>query len=125
VPAYSFTAIGYEGASVTIDLVDDEPPAFQNLADRFDVNNDGRTSALDALRVINELARRGGPVMLTVDGGGSPSIFVDVNGDYRLSALDALQIINELARRLNSSSTEKLAQRDGGFADKDRAAAAD
>ena len=78
------------------------PPHFQNPVDRFDVNNDGRASALDALRVINELARRGGPVMLVIENEApNASVFVDVNGDYRLSALDALQVINELARRLN------------------------
>jgi hypothetical protein len=70
----------------------------------YDVNHDGRTSALDALDVINELARRRFSEMTTGlfrDLGESELQnlrFYDVNRDDAASALDALLVINQLAR---------------------------
>ena len=81
----------------------------QNPVNKYDVNNDGHVSALDALIVINVLARDNGGMVgfqLTV---GAP--FYDVGGDNFVSAIDALLVINELARRqfLTSSQGEALA----------------
>jgi hypothetical protein len=68
--------------------------AWQNPGDPYDVNDDGRISALDALQVINALNFHGAGVLL---GSGLPTTpYVDVNGDGRLSALDALLVINML-----------------------------
>ena len=59
-----------------------------------DTNGDGRLSALDALRVINQLA--------TTDPEGEQTQladntqWLDVSGDGRVTAIDALQIINRL-----------------------------
>lgn len=69
----------------------------RNPVDPTDVNNDGTTSALDALLVINRLARSG-------DGSNMDDTltFLDVNGDSESTALDALVVINEMARRSNA-----------------------
>jgi len=78
--------------------------AWQNPEDRYDVNNDGRISALDALQVINALNFQGPGVLI---GSGLPSPpYVDVNGDGRLSALDALLVINILNTRAGGSGGE-------------------
>lgn len=103
--SYALTLISdlYGPVTVTFDLLDDETPKFQNPVDRFDVVGGDGVSALDALRVINELAVRTNsdldPETEDVDGA-----FFDVNGDYAVTALDALQVINELARRRVSGS---------------------
>ena len=69
-----------------------------------DVNGDGNVSALDALVVINQLARD----QAGTSGEGEPSFsyhFPDVNGDGRATALDALLVINTLQRRATTSQT--------------------
>ena len=63
---------------------------------RMDVSGDGMISALDALRVINAIARSGGEGEQL---GGSSRFDTDVNGDGRTSAVDALMIINFLTGR--------------------------
>ena len=55
--------------------------------------------ASDALRIINELARRGGEAILDPEVEQPDGVFYDVNGDYKVSALDALNVINELPNR--------------------------
>lgn len=83
---------------------------FQNpLADRAqDVNADGVISAIDALRVINFLARNlgnGGAITVPVAQiGAPPPDYYDVNGDGLVSATDALQVVNQLARINNQTS---------------------
>jgi hypothetical protein len=70
--------------------------------DRFvpsDANRDGEISALDALRVINDLRRHRDESMR---GFGDHQAAVDVNDDGRVSALDALRVINAIARRANT-----------------------
>lgn len=65
-----------------------------NLYRSTDTNNDGRTSALDALMVINGLN----------SATLSTSQLSDVNADGLVSALDALQVINTI----NSAPTPQL-----------------
>lgn len=95
---YTFRADGYVSAHAAFELVDNEPPAFQNQSDPHDVTGSDGVRASDVLRIINELARR---KIATLD----PSIeepngvFLDVNGDYMITALDALIVINELPYR--------------------------
>lgn len=67
---------------------------WHNAALRYDVNNDGRVSSLDALYIINRL-NQGLMGNLSVIGAGITG-FVDVNGDGHISPLDALQVINYL-----------------------------
>lgn len=80
---------------------------FWNINSPKDVNADGRVTAFDAIRIINELNTRGAHTLSSggVAPGGSggeagqgPSAqgFLDVNNDNYLSAMDALQVINQL-----------------------------
>ncbi|QDV83491.1 tandem-95 repeat protein [Planctomycetes bacterium TBK1r] len=63
-----------------------------------DVNDDGDISPIDALLVINRLARSGASQIPVEDSDFGPPYF-DVNGDKVITPLDALAVINELARR--------------------------
>lgn len=80
---------------------------LQNPNQRFDVNNDGDVSPIDALLVINHLARAGiGSIPVELSDVGPP--FYDVNGDQTITALDALLVINELGRRSSSGEAEQV-----------------
>ncbi|MEX2142879.1 MAG: Calx-beta domain-containing protein [Pirellulales bacterium] len=95
-------------------------PEFRNPVLQFDVNNDGRTTQVDALIIINDL-NANGPRQLSGgiigddggsgddgsggiigdDGGGlvaasEERFFIDTNGDGLLTALDVLGVINKL-----------------------------
>ncbi|WP_231741912.1 dockerin type I domain-containing protein, partial [Stieleria varia] len=90
-----------------------EPGALQNaqtnLLRSTDVNADGRTTALDALQIVNQLGVRH-------EGESAPMLqnFPDVNADGRISALDALEVINELYRQRNTSfGTQTLTNSSG------------
>lgn len=104
---FTFSAAGHRSAMASIELLDNEPPQFQNPKLAWDVNNDGVTSALDALLVINMLSSQGGS---EVDPSSAlaPGQFHDVNGDYRISALDALQVINALNRGTASEQARSV-----------------
>ncbi len=87
---------------------------WKNFVSPHDINNDGKTSVLDALTIINELSR-GSFVDLNTNQLKSPSelsewpgVYYDTNGDDRGTALDALLVINELARTGNSSGEGEL-----------------
>jgi hypothetical protein len=71
---------------------------LQNPALRTDVNGDGNVSPIDALLIINHLARSGLPAIPVTPSDQAPP-FYDVDGNQSISAVDALQVINELARR--------------------------
>ncbi|MEO1615074.1 MAG: GEVED domain-containing protein [Planctomycetota bacterium] len=74
---------------------------FTNPSNRFDTNGSGTVTPLDALVIINALARRGeASINLETDPVSTPQ-FPDVNGDGRLSPSDALAVINELSRIIN------------------------
>lgn len=72
-----------------------------NLTNRFDVNNDGFVSPIDALILVNLINQGSGGQL---GGGGAPAgegesgekYYVDVNEDTYLSPLDILMVINEL-----------------------------
>ncbi len=97
---FTFTAANYASASVEFDLLDDEPPLFQNPDDRFDVDARGTVTSADALRVINVIGQRQGKPDLDPENEQPDGVFVDATGDYKVTALDALVIINEIAKRL-------------------------
>ncbi|MEM1228014.1 MAG: Ig-like domain-containing protein [Planctomycetota bacterium] len=85
---------------------------FTNPDIARDVTGDENVSALDALRVINELNRQGG----SFDVPETPSEvtdFFDVNGDRRVSALDALVVINSLSDETPPTLTIGLANDTG------------
>jgi hypothetical protein len=86
---------------LALGFVDDQShnPGWTNPVNQFDVNGDGTVTPLDALIVINHLAR----IRQGVDHWERPRQpgegYVDVNGDSRLTPIDALMIINRLSRR--------------------------
>ena len=65
-----------------------------------DVDGDGTTSAVDALRIVNFLIRNleGGSSVPVSQIASAPPDFLDVNGDGKVSATDALIVINVLSR---------------------------
>ncbi|MGI9459347.1 MAG: Ig-like domain-containing protein [Pirellulales bacterium] len=88
---------------------------WKNFVSPHDITNDGTTSVLDALTIINELSR-GTFVDLNTNQLTPPSelsewpgVYYDTNGDDRGTVLDALLVINELARTSNSSGEGELA----------------
>lgn len=90
-----------------------ERPHWQNPVDPTDVNNDQRTSAVDAIQCINEL------MLGTVSGSGidlplpmppkMPTPYLDVNGDGRITASDAIRVINRLIEQSSGTEGELVA----------------
>ena len=83
-------------ATIDPDLV------WQNAIERYDVNQDGETTARDVLNIINLISIHGAvdceaieALMETASSIESRLLF-DTSGDRRLSAIDALQVINQL-----------------------------
>ncbi len=95
-------------ALVNLDIVGS---LFQNLRNRFDVNDDGVVSPIDVLVVINSI-RRGGTRVIA-DGEPNPP-YVDVDGDLSVAPIDVLQVINFLRLvRANPEGESALAARLG------------
>lgn len=105
---FTFESDGYTAASTNLRLLDNEPPRFQSQTNRFDVNEDGQVTAIDALRIINQLARLGGERQLDPAEPPVAGFFIDVSGDYVISALDALQVINQLSRQATDEEGEQV-----------------
>ena len=86
---------------------------FQNSDGRFDVNDSGAVTPLDALQIINSL-RRADSGSINLSAVPLPTNlppYPDVDGNGRITSLDALQVINELNRIFNSGATgESLAE---------------
>ncbi|KAA5545505.1 hypothetical protein FYK55_07630 [Roseiconus nitratireducens] len=78
---------------LTVDL--SNTPLY-NATTPQDVNGDRLISPIDALRVINYIARTANA---SVDSSVRLEAFYDVTGDNLVSPIDALRVINELARR--------------------------
>lgn len=98
---------GFDSVLVTAASGGGSGEGFTNGWNRFDVNNDGYVSAIDALGLINSL-NTVGPRALGGGGSGEgedKKWFPDVNSDGYLSAVDVLSVINELNRR-NAPSGE-------------------
>ncbi|MDZ4849321.1 MAG: dockerin type I domain-containing protein [Pirellulaceae bacterium] len=72
---------------------------YTNQINNLDVNRDGFVSPIDALQVINFLARNGTSTALVLPrpGGAFPP-FIDVNGDGFASPIDVLLVINAINR---------------------------
>ncbi|MEM8734484.1 MAG: dockerin type I domain-containing protein, partial [Planctomycetota bacterium] len=87
-------ADGYIRSESQITITDDDIFSWTNYANRFDVNNDGTASPLDALIVINELNRNGSRGLPKPET--DPGVYFDVNEDEFLSPIDALMVINHL-----------------------------
>ncbi len=80
---------------------------LQNPDEFNDVNDDGFVTALDALLIINRLARDtdGDGRIPVVDTDRGP-FFFDVSGDQTISALDAVRVINRLGQINNRPTLE-------------------
>ena len=84
-----------------IELV--SPLKWTNPINRYDVDNGGAVTALDALRIINQLARgtyfdqSTGQLVDPDTLDVWPQSYFDTSGDGRISVLDALRVINHLA----------------------------
>jgi hypothetical protein len=85
--------------NVSIDVV---ASLYQNPRNRFDVNNDGFVSPIDALIVINYLNTRPVPPLSTT----LPPNYLDVDGSGFVSAVDILQVINFLNERVVGRAAE-------------------
>ncbi|TWU59230.1 Inner spore coat protein H [Rubripirellula tenax] len=80
------------------------PSAPTNFLQSTDTNGDSRTTAIDALVIINQLSR-----LETAESEELPSaLMYDVNHDGNTTALDALLVINQL-------SHQSLAPSEGEF----------
>lgn len=80
-----------------VEIRNDRP--FTNPSVAHDVDRDGKVLPVDALRIINELSRRGfGPIAIPEAQEQVGRFYYDVSGDMQLTALDALRVINALSR---------------------------
>jgi hypothetical protein len=108
------TATHQTGSAQVIQV--ESPSHWQNFLQHGDVNNDGAVTAVDALRIINELGRRtfSDPQTRILRDAITvlpfPGNYFDHNGDGRASALDALRVINELARQSLGNTTAAAEQ---------------
>jgi len=102
---WEYLPAGFHGGSfvhrfgedgITLELINERP--WTNPVDSFEVNRDGRVSALDALTIINRLNEEAPSALTDPISADDVSNYYDVNGDLRVTALDALNIINELNR---------------------------
>ena len=85
----------------SVQVQSDPGRPWTNPVNHYDVDGSGNgSSAVDALKVINELSRRESPVLETInelsDFSGN---YYDVSADGLVTALDAIQVINQLARQ--------------------------
>ncbi len=88
-------------------------PTWHNVNLPTDVDNSGKTTALDALLIINEVDRgtytdsqNGFELVDPATVDPHPNLYYDVNNDGKGSTLDALLVINQLARERNSLEGE-------------------
>jgi len=89
-------------------------PTWHNYTEPTDVNDKGETTVLDALIILNEMAKgeytdsENGYELVDPSSVNHPEIYYDVNNDGRGTALDALLVLNYLARQQNSESEQVL-----------------
>lgn len=68
---------------------------WQNPELPEDVNCDNDVTALDVLKLINDINSGRGPVLpATIQGSDTVPIYPDVSGEGELTALDVLQVVN-------------------------------
>ncbi|WP_197452220.1 FG-GAP-like repeat-containing protein [Rosistilla carotiformis] len=97
---YGRAVSGYGGFGVAMPVVAE----FQNAADRFDVNDDGLVSPIDALRILNSLAKQ--QTAGEAATAAAQANYVDVNGDGQITPIDALMVLNEIQRRKSTTAGE-------------------
>ena len=72
--------------------------AWQNPANKFDVNGDTFMSSIDALLILNDINAQGARRLTVPQAGVQPPPYIDVSGDGFTTSLDALLVLNELNR---------------------------
>ena len=101
------------------DADDEADDDFHNDDLPTDVNNDGSTTPLDALVILNFLNQHGSEILQTVSS--ALQHYIDVNNDGKASAIDALQIINSIAKgaqaNTQSQAVDVAILADEGFGD--------
>ena len=95
---------GYESSEEEEE--DDLEPDFHNDVSPTDVNNDGSTTSLDALVILNFLNQHGSELLQTLNI--ALQHYIDVNNDGKASALDALRILNSISRVGQDIATAEL-----------------
>ena len=104
-PASLTTAQATDGQTVRVELRNDR--LLQNPLNPADADRDGKIAALDALRIINEVRRRGSGLFIPPSQDSEiSSIYFDVSGDNSLGAQDALKVINAVARMKRAGQSE-------------------
>ena len=86
-------------ASLLVDgsFVNSDVNPYYNVLSATDVNDDGLTTAIDALMIINRLnSGNAGKLSTDAVAAGEKLDFADVNNDGSVSPLDALLVINQL-----------------------------
>jgi hypothetical protein len=73
--------------------------SWHRFLDPTDVNGDGETNPLDALIVLNQIARSGVGPLRPLDVNTFVFDMYDVNDDGELAPIDALRVLNWLARQ--------------------------
>jgi hypothetical protein len=85
------------GGTARVEVRNDRP--LTNPLTPFDVDRNGNIQPLDALRIINEITRRGsGAIAIPTNDAEANRPYFDVSGDMQLTAADALRVINALSR---------------------------
>ncbi|NND98981.1 MAG: cadherin-like domain-containing protein, partial [Pirellulaceae bacterium] len=92
---------------INITVTGPQAEYVQNTERPTDVNNDGDTSPLDALLVLNRLADE---ALAQGDAPLSSNMFLDVNGNGELSPSDALAVLNELVNMAEAKTTQVQAE---------------
>ena len=82
------------GGTGTIQLANNNAPAWTNPVNALDVNGDGQITPIDALDIINHLDSSGQGTLGTAPEGADN--FFDVDGNGSCTPLDVLKVINYL-----------------------------
>ncbi|MFO1065648.1 MAG: dockerin type I domain-containing protein [Pirellulales bacterium] len=117
-PNSNFVFTGASGDKRTLQLAEGESSAhvdisadfngstWQNWRRPLDVNNDGVTTPLDVLLIINTINSKGKGQLSSLGVSATP--YIDTNGDAGLSPLDVLLVINSLNARTGSGEGESI-----------------
>ncbi len=89
---------GFDSASISISLTDDDRSIWTNSENVFDVNGDGSVDPIDVLQIINFIKRSGTSTLPATRNPLGPP-FIDVNGNGSIEPVDVLLVINFLTRR--------------------------
>lgn len=93
----------FEALSFSISIEGNVRPILTNVLDFADVDQSGTATPLDALIVINQIARQS-----TIDLPDQSPYYVDTNGDGQLTPRDALRVLNAIGARQANAEPESV-----------------